>query len=237
MIAAPAIDLRGGRCVQLVGGRPEQERISLPDPPSQARRWWELGFRTLHVVDLDAALGTGHNRPLIGEVLRATPAQVQVGGGVRNEGVLEDLLALGASRVLVGTRALEDPLWLEEMASRHPGRIMVAADVRDGKVLSRGWTVATGVSLSKVLGSLEGLPLAGILCTDVAREGRMEGMDPATLRDARAHTTHPLWMSGGIASLEDLRSLREAGVHGAVLGMALYTGALPAQAVAEEFGR
>lgn len=237
MIAAPAIDIRGGRCVQLVGGQPEEERLSLPDPPAQARRWWEMGFSTLHVVDLDAALGAGRNRSLIGEILRAAPAQVQVGGGVRDEVVLDELLSLGACRVILGTRALEDPAWLERMAARHPGRLMVAADIKEGKVLTRGWTKTIRASLLEVLARLSPLPLAGILCTDVAREGRMQGVDPATLRAVQAHVAHPLWMSGGIASLDDLNTLRDAGAYGAVLGMALYTGVLPAETVAKEFGR
>ena len=143
MIAVPAVDLRGGRCVQLVGGRPTDERVSLPDPAAVARRWSNMGFNSLHVVDLDAALDAGDNAGVVAEVLAASPADAQVGGGVRTQDRAETLLALGASRVVVGTRAVDDRAWLEELARACPGRVVVAADVRDGTVLRKGWTEAS----------------------------------------------------------------------------------------------
>jgi len=234
--AAPAVDLREGRCVQLVGGRIEAERVSIPDPVAQAVRWRGAGFRVLHVVDLDAALSLGENRSVIQEIVAATDASVQVGGGVRDEEGVEALLDAGVDRVIVGTRAVEDPRWLEALALEHPGRIMVAADVLDGMVLRRGWTESTDVALRDLLPRLDALPLAGILCTDVGREGRMAGVDMDAARSAASNTLHPLWLSGGISTLEELRGLREAGAAGAVLGMAIYTGVLPPNDVAKEFG-
>ncbi|MDT8341069.1 MAG: 1-(5-phosphoribosyl)-5-[(5-phosphoribosylamino)methylideneamino] imidazole-4-carboxamide isomerase [Longimicrobiales bacterium] len=236
MIAVPAVDLRGGRCVQLVGGRPEDERVSLPDPPAVARAWWERGFGALHVVDLDAALGTGHNRAVIADVASASPADTQVGGGVRDEAAVAALLALGVSRVVVGTRAVDDPAWLAETARRHPGRLTVAADVRDGVVLRKGWTEGTGLRLDDLLATLADLPLAGVLCTDVGREGQMEGIDRAAVARALAASPHPMWISGGVTTLEELEYLAGAGAAGVVLGMALYTGRLDAVAVARRWG-
>jgi phosphoribosylformimino-5-aminoimidazole carboxamide ribotide isomerase len=195
-----------------------------------------MGFTTLHVVDLDAALSLGHNRPAILEIAAATGASLQVGGGVRDEANLEDLLALGASRVIVGTRALDDPAWLEAVATRHPDRILVAADVRHGSVLRKGWTESTGTPVEEALDRLQPLPLAGILCTDVAREGRMNGIDLPAASAIIARSPHPAWISGGITTLDELRSLDRAGAAGAVLGMALYTGVLSAANVAKEFG-
>lgn len=236
MIAAPAVDLRGGRCVQLVGGRPEDERISLPDPLAVARDWWEKGFGTLHVVDLDAALGQGENYALVEALCSATPAIVQVGGGIRDDAAAKRVLGAGADRVVVGTRAVDDPSWLTALALRHPGRIMVAADIRDGMVLRKGWTETSDLGILDFVAGLASLPLAGILCTDVAREGKVQGIDLEGAAAVIEASTHPLWISGGVSTMRDLTNLSEAGAAGAVLGMALYTGALDAAAVALEHG-
>jgi len=236
VIAAPAVDLRNGRCVQLVGGRPEDERVSLPDPVAQAGRWRELGFGTLHVVDLDAALSLGNNRAIIGELIQGTDATLQVGGGVRDTPGVEDLLALGAHRVIVGTRAIDDPEWLEEVTGDHPGRITVAADIRDGIVVRKGWRESSGIPVMELLDRLAPLPLAGILCTDVSREGRMQGIDLPGAVSVVEGSHHPVWISGGITTLDELRALAGAGAAGAVLGMAIYQGVLPPERVAREFG-
>ncbi len=236
MIATPAVDLRGGRCVQLVGGRPEDERVSLPDPPAVARGWREEGFASLHVVDLDAALGDGDNRALIAEIAAESEVDLQVGGGVRDEAAIDALLEAGVHRVVVGTRAVDDPDWLAGVARSHPGQVMVAADVRDGMVLRRGWTEGTGLRLAHFLGGLAPLPLGGILCTDVGREGRLEGIDREGVAAALAASPHPMWISGGITTLDEIDFLSAQGAHGVVLGMALYTGALDADTLAARYG-
>jgi len=236
MIATPAVDLRLGHCVQLVGGRPEDERVSLPDPVAQAMKWWEMGFRTLHVVDLDAALSLGDNRAVVREILQATEATVQVGGGIRDEVTVMELLEAGASRVIIGTRALDEPEWLKRLTEEYPGVVLVAADTRDGQVLRKGWTEGTGIPVLELLRRLDPLPLAGVLCTDVGREGRMEGSDLEASRTIVGGTRHPVWISGGVTTMAELRALDAAGAAGAVLGMALYTGVLPPEEVAREFG-
>jgi phosphoribosylformimino-5-aminoimidazole carboxamide ribotide isomerase len=236
VIVAPAVDLRGGRCVQLVGGRPEDERVSLPDPVAAARRWWDAGFGTLHVVDLDAALGEGDNRDLVEALCRATAATVQVGGGLRDDEAVDGVLGSGADRVIVGTRAVEDRGWLEALARGRPGRIMVAADVRDGRVLRKGWTEASTLRVLDFVADLGDVPLAGVLCTDVGREGRLAGVDGDAMAAVVAASPHPVWASGGIADVADLRRLERAGAAGAVVGMALYTGSLDPVEVAREFG-
>lgn len=236
MIAIPAVDLREGRCVQLVGGRPEDERISLPDPAAVAEGWWEMGFRSLHVVDLDAALGRGDNRETIREILSRTGATTQVGGGVRSADDVEWLVDAGADRVVVGTRAVKDPEWLDEVAGSFPDRVVVAADVRDGEVLVRGWTEGSGLRVGDLLDRLGPLPLAGVLCTDVGREGRMEGIDRDGVRRVVEETDHRVWISGGVTAVAELSFLREVGAAGAVLGMALYTDVLDGETVAKEFG-
>lgn len=221
-----AIDLRGGRVVQWVGGRPENERLSLPDPVALARQWAEAGFDGLHVIDLDAALGTGDNRASIAAILDAVDLPVQVGGGLRDDAAIDAVLAAGAARAIAGTRAVEDPAWLRSVATRHAGRIVAAADVRAGRIVTRGWTADTALDGAAFLRGLDDVPLAGVLVTDVDREGGMGGIDVGLFLSLVRATRHPLLAAGGIRDDADLAALRRAGVAGAVPGMALYTGAI-----------
>jgi phosphoribosylformimino-5-aminoimidazole carboxamide ribotide isomerase len=237
VIAYAAVDLRGGRVVQLVGGRPDQERVSLGDPAGVARGWVDAGFAALHIVDLDAALGTGSNEDAITAVAAvAGTATVQVGGGVRSMERAEALFDAGVNRVVVGTRAVEDRAWLDALASRWPGGIVVAADVRGDEVVVGGWTRGTGVAAEHFLGQLADVPLAAVLVTDVSREGRLQGVDTDRFARLVGVSPHPLLASGGIAGTADLEALAAAGAAGAVLGMALYTGAIDPRAVATEYG-
>jgi phosphoribosylformimino-5-aminoimidazole carboxamide ribotide isomerase len=219
-----------------VGGRPEDERVSLPDPVAVALDWRNRGFRSLHVVDLDAALGQGDNRTLIREIARESRVDLQAGGGVRDREAVEELLDAGVDRVVVGTRAVDDPEWLGEIAEAHPHRVMVAADVRDGIVLRKGWTEGSGLELTRFLDRLALLPLGGILCTDVGREGRLEGIDRPGVARALNAAPHPMWISGGVTTLEEMEFLDEQGARGVVLGMALYTGTLDADTLAARYG-
>jgi phosphoribosylformimino-5-aminoimidazole carboxamide ribotide isomerase len=200
-----------------------------------AQRWLDMGFAALHVVDLDAATGQGSNRGLVEELLRLPDAEVQLGGGLREEEDIRRWLEAGATRVVLGTRAVEDRDWLERMAFRFSGRLVVAADARGRQVVTHGWSRTLEQDVGALVASLEELPLAAVLVTAVHREGRMQGTDFALLQELVAVTRHPLQASGGIASVEELRQLDKAGVAAAVLGMALYTGSLEASAVAEEF--
>lgn len=235
MIAIPAVDLRDGACVQLVGGDYALERVRLEDPVAVAVRWREAGFRRLHLVDLDAATGCGTNDPVVRVVLGLPGLEVSVGGGVRDSTRMAELLESGAARVVVGTRAVEDPDWLAATARAWPGQLVVAADVRGREVATRGWAASSGLAITDLLGRLDPLPLAGILVTAVHQEGRLAGPDLPLVR-ACARATHlPLIASGGIATLDDLHALADAGAAAAVLGMALYTGRLDPDTVAREF--
>ncbi|MHB1861514.1 MAG: 1-(5-phosphoribosyl)-5-[(5-phosphoribosylamino)methylideneamino]imidazole-4-carboxamide isomerase [Gemmatimonadaceae bacterium] len=235
MIAIPAIDLREGACVQLVGGSYTNERVRLSDPVAVARRWSECGFRRLHVVDLDAATDAGDNASMIGAILDETDAEVQVGGGVRHRSRIEDLLAAGARRVILGTRAIENFDWLADVAISHPGIVVVAADVRDRRVVTHGWTRSHPMDVFDVLAELVHLPLAGVLVTAVHREGQMAGPDLALMEDLVEATDVPIIASGGVGSRDDLFALEHRGVSAVVIGMALYTGAVDPYAVAQEF--
>ncbi len=235
MIAIPAVDLRDGQCVQLVGGSYEQERVRLPDPVQVAADWAGMGFRRLHVVDLDAATGRSSNRDAVRALLERSKMEMQVGGGIRSEAQISEWLSGGARAVVVGTRAMKDPSWLAEMANRFPSQLVVAADVRGRNVLAHGWQQSLPEEIDGVIGRLNELPLAAVLVTAVHKEGQMAGTDVALMAQVARACCHPVQASGGIASAGELRALAEVGVAGAVLGMALYTGALDGRAIAREF--
>jgi phosphoribosylformimino-5-aminoimidazole carboxamide ribotide isomerase len=235
MKALPAIDLREGACVQLVGGRYDDERVRIPDPLAVSAQWAAAGLTSQHVVDLDAALGRGSNAGVIAALARQPGLELQVGGGVRDERAIEGLLAVGVRRVVVGTRAVEDAAWLETVASRFPNRLVVAADVRGTQVVTRGWTQASPLTIHALLERLAPLPLGGVLVTAVHVEGQLAGIDSALMKAVCAMTKLPVIASGGITTMDDLRTLHGLGAAAAVIGMALYTGRLDVRAVAKEF--
>ena len=235
MIAIPALDLRGGACVQLVADSYDQELIRIPDPIGVALAWRQYGFRHLHVVDLDGVAARGNNTREIQSILAATDVEVQVGGGIRSRDLIQSYLDDGAQRVIIGTRALEEPDWLAEMSSLFPGFIIVAADVRDRKILSHGWTRTQPKFVLDLVEDLNGLPLAGVLVTAVHREEAMRGTDLPLMEDVADAAEFPVFASGGLGSINDLRALADRGVAAAVIGMALYTGAMDPWVVAEEF--
>ena len=235
MIAIPAIDLRESACVQLVGGSYDAEQIRLDDPPAVAHKWEFAGFQRLHIVDLDAATGRGDNAEVIREVLRATAMRAQVGGGIRDESRIEGLLRDGATNIVLGTRAVENPFWLAEMAEAFPGTIIVAADVRERRVLTRGWARTSDRYILDLIDDLNGLPLAGVMVTAVHKEGLMEGTDLRLMEEVVEQSEHSVCASGGVGTIGDLRALQDRGVASVVIGMALYTGAIDPATVAEEF--
>ncbi len=236
MQVIPAVDLRDGACVQLVGGSFAEERVRLDDPVDVARRWIEKGFRELHVVDLDAAADKGSNRSLVDEILTLPGAAFQVGGGIRDSSTIEDLLSAGAGRVVVGTQAAEEPGWLESICARFPGRIVLAADARNRSLVTRGWSKTHGRSVTDFICDFRTLDLAAVLVTAVHVEGKMAGPDVRLIEDMiSAADGIPVQASGGIGSLSDLRALAEVGANAAITGMALYTGALDVTDILEEF--
>jgi phosphoribosylformimino-5-aminoimidazole carboxamide ribotide isomerase len=235
VIAIPALDLRGGACVQLAAGSYDEEVIRIPDPVGVAIAWRQYGFRHLHLVDLDAVAGRGNNAVEIQAILAATDVEVQVGGGIKSRDSIHQFLADGAQRVVIGTRALEDFDWLVEMSTDFPSCIIVAADVRDRKVLSHGWTRIQPKLVLDLVEDLNGLPLAGVLVTAVHREEAMRGTDLPLMEDVADVAEFPVFASGGLGSIGDLRALEDRGVAAAIIGMGLYSGAMDPWAVADEF--
>ena len=235
MIAIPAIDLREGACVQLVGGSYAAEALRIEDPLEVARQWSRAGFQRLHVVDLDAATEAGNNESVVRSLLAEQLFSVQVGGGVRSTEVVERLLGDGADWVVAGTRALEDPDWLEDITRSFPGTVIVAADVRGRRIVTRGWARTLSRDVVDFVEEISRLNIAGIMVTAVHVEGQMRGTDLPLMEDVVEATHLPVFASGGISSMHDLRALEDRGLSGAVIGMALYTGAIDPRVVAEEF--
>lgn len=227
MHAIPALDLRDGHVVQLEQGLLDREKVRLPDPVAEARKWRDRGAEWLHVVDLDRAFGRGSNLDVIRAVLDAVGGDlsVQVGGGVRSIEDAEEVLAAGAHRVVAGTRAVTDDAFLREAATRFGERFVVAVDAREGEIVAKGWTEGTGKRLIPFALQAARLGVGGLLYTDVGREGLLGGANVAGVRalvDAVPGT--PIIASGGVASVDDLLRLQAVGAFGAVVGMAFYTG-------------
>lgn len=226
MKVLPAVDIMGGRVVQLVGGRPGTEQVVLPDPVEVALYWERLGAPGLHVVDLDAAMERGDNRKIVRVIIDETTIPVQVGGGVRSTEAVERLLEWGAHAVIVGTKGILEPAWLESVTVLFPASIILALDVRRGLVQVRGWQESSGISVGEMFRIIRPLPLAAVLYTNVDIEGKAAGIDEVAVSHFVRDCPHPVIASGGIATIEDLRTLESMGVSAAVVGVALYTGKL-----------
>lgn len=234
----PAIDLRAGRCVRLLRGDFAEETV-YGDPVAQARAYEAAGARLLHVVDLDAARSgrpSEENRAAVAAILEACDLPVQLGGGIRDEATAEGALGAGISRVVVGTAGVEDPALVRRLAERHPGRVVAGLDHRrtpEGRrvVAVRGWLEASGIDLEDALAAIEGAPLAGVVVTDITKDGTLEGPDLAGYEVALRATGAPVIASGGVGSLAHLRALaglEAAGrcLAGVVIGRALLAGEL-----------
>jgi phosphoribosylanthranilate isomerase len=222
----PAVDVADGQAVRLVRGEAGTE-TSYGDPLDAALAWQRAGAGWIHLVDLDAAFGRGSNRELLARVVGAVDVRVEISGGIRDDESLRAALATGATRVNVGTAALEDPQWCARAIAEHGDAVAVGLDVRGTTLAARGWTQEGG-DLWETLERLEREGCARYVVTDVGRDGTMTGPNLDLLRAVCARTDRPVVASGGVSSLDDLRaiaSLTGAGVEGAIVGKALYAGA------------
>lgn len=235
----PAVDVEGGQAVRLVQGE-AGTATGYGEPLAAALAWQAAGARWVHLVDLDAAFGRGSNRELLAEVVGRLDVKVELSGGIRDADSLAAALATGCARVNLGTAALEQPEWVAGVIAEHGDRVAVGLDVKrvDGgewRVRGRGWT-SDGGELFEMLARLDKEGCARYVVTDVSRDGMLQGPNVELYRDLCAVTDRPVIASGGVSSLEDLRALRglvSAGVEGAIVGKALYTGAFTLEAALE----
>jgi phosphoribosylformimino-5-aminoimidazole carboxamide ribotide isomerase len=236
MILYPAIDLKGGQCVRLLRGEMAKVTVFNEDPAGQARAFADKGCEWLHLVDLDGAVaGKSVNHKAIEAILAAITIPVQLGGGLRDLAAVEGWLAAGVRRAILGTAALRNPELVREACKKFPERIAVGIDARDGFVAIEGWATTSTVRAIELGLRLEDAGVAAIIYTDISRDGAMTGVNvEATVELAWALTT-PVIASGGVASLDDLRALKDeasAGIEGVICGRALYDGRIdPAAAI------
>ena len=235
MIIYPAIDIRGGRCVRLTEGRFDAETVFADDPAEMALKWAGMGAEFLHLVDLDGALaGEGKNVPVIERILQSVNIPVQLGGGIRNLETIEKLLALGVTRLILGSAAVKNPQLVEEACKKYPGHIAVGIDAKNGEVAIEGWGKGSGVAATELAKKMAAYGVETIIYTDISRDGMLSGVNvEATAALARACGV-PIIASGGVASLEDIRRVKAVesdGVQGCIIGKAIYTGAVDLKAV------
>ncbi|PSQ00783.1 1-(5-phosphoribosyl)-5-((5-phosphoribosylamino)methylideneamino)imidazole-4-carboxamide isomerase [Halobacteriales archaeon QS_5_70_17] len=220
----PAVDMQDGRVVQLVGGERGTE-TTYGDPVEAAEQWADAGARTLHLVDLDGAFeGERVNAPAVERIVEAVDIDVQLGGGIRTVADASTVLGLGVDRVILGTAAVETPEIVGEIDERHPGSVMVSLDAKGGEVVVSGWTEGTGLDPAEAAARYEDLGAAAILFTDVEVEGQLEGVRIEPVERVVDAVDIPVVASGGVATLPDVRALRDAGAAAVVVGTALYEG-------------
>ena len=220
----PAVDVLDHKVVQLVGGVPGSQQIVMPDPVETAGMWIEKGAEYLHLVDLDGAFGKENNLPVFRRIIKEYGVPAEIGGGIRNSETVRDLISAGADRIVVGTRAVKDPGWLESLADEFPGRIVLSMDTKKGKIAVKGWRESAGITAEEMFDRIRGMPLAAVLNTNVDVEGQRKGIDREQARGFIRSCPHPVIASGGVTSREDAAVLSEAGAEGAVVGLAMYTG-------------
>lgn len=224
----PAIDLKGGKCVRLLQGRADAETVYGDDPVAMAKRWVDEGATWLHVVDLDGAFeGRPAHTAVIRRIVEAVPVPVQVGGGLRTDAHLVELKQAGVRRMILGTRAWEDPDSLAELASRHGDALAVGIDARDGLVQIRGWTETTGITAVDLARKADAMGVRTLIVTDTATDGMLEGVNAKAMDEICRAVNCQVIASGGVSTAQDVTTLKALGrtnLIGAIVGKALYEG-------------
>jgi len=231
MILIPAIDIKGGRCVRLRQGRMDDETVFSEDPVAMAERWVKAGARRLHIVDLDGATeGKPVNAAVIGSIVERHPdVPVEVGGGVRDEEAIEAYLEAGVQFIILGTKAVNAPHFVSDVCAEFPGHIIVGLDAKDGKVAIDGWSKLSGHDVLDLAQRFEDEGVEAIIYTDIGRDGMLTGVNVEATVKLAENIRIPVIASGGIRSLDDIRSLcevAESGIMGAITGRAIYEGTL-----------
>jgi phosphoribosylformimino-5-aminoimidazole carboxamide ribotide isomerase len=238
VILFPAIDLKDGACVRLKHGEMASATVYNLDPAAQAASFVEAGFSWLHVVDLDGAVaGWPINGAAVDQILSAVRIPVQLGGGIRDLATLEDWLARGVTRVILGTAALKDPELVKEACRRHPGRVLVSLDARGGMIATDGWVATSTRSAVDLALAMEAAGVAAFVYTDIGRDGDLRGVNVEATAALAERLRTPVIASGGLAGLDDIEALkreRAKGIVGAIVGRALYDGRLDAAAAVRQ---
>lgn len=234
VIVYPAIDLFGGKAVRLLRGDYNRMTVYSDRPIQVAEDFLAAGADHIHLVDLEGArTGVPGNSDAIADIIRSGPGFVQVGGGIRSLDTIERYLALGVSRVILGTAAVTDPAFLERALERHGEKIAVGVDLKDGFVAIKGWTETSALTADAFFAQMEALGVKTVICTDISRDGAMAGTNRPLYRGLASRYAMDLIASGGVSSLEDVAALRDMGLHGAILGKAYYTGAVDLKTAVE----
>ncbi|MBW1897114.1 MAG: 1-(5-phosphoribosyl)-5-[(5-phosphoribosylamino)methylideneamino]imidazole-4-carboxamide isomerase [Deltaproteobacteria bacterium] len=230
MIIIPAVDIKAGRCVRLLQGREDSETVFSDDPSAMALRWEEEGAERLHVIDLDGAFRKSpQNMGAIQQIIEKVQVPVQLGGGIRNMETISRYLDLGISRVIIGTEAIKNPQLVEEACQAFPARIMVGIDARNGMVAIEGWTQTTEKQAIEVAKQLEGYGVAGIVFTDIHKDGMQMGPNIEETKRLAESVSVPVIASGGVSNVRDIEALAKlepVGVEGVITGRALYENTL-----------
>lgn len=228
MMVIPAIDLKDGKCVRLLQGKREEVTVYSDDPLATAMHWVERGAKLIHIVDLDGAFsGEQRNFAKIREIRRAVHIPLQVGGGIRDITKIETLLNLGVDRTIIGTSAAEHPDMVKDACGRFPGKVFVGIDAKDGKVAVKGWVEVTELDALEFAKKMESLGAAGIIYTDISRDGMLTGPNVDAMAKMVKAIEIPVIASGGVSNIEDIRSLMLIeDLWGIITGKALYSGSL-----------
>ena len=223
----PAIDLRDGKCVRLQQGDYNRETVFGDDPTIVAKRWVDEGADCLHLVDLDGARdGELLNGSVIANIVSSVNATFQLGGGIRDETCITRLLDLGLDRLVIGTQALKNPAWFREMARKYPQHLVLGVDARQGMVATDGWLETSETSAIDLAKQFEDEPVAGVVYTDIAKDGMMAGPNLDAMREMQQSVKLPVVASGGVTTPDDVVSLRGVPMDGAIIGRALYEGTI-----------
>jgi phosphoribosylformimino-5-aminoimidazole carboxamide ribotide isomerase len=223
----PAIDLMNGKIVRLTYGDPKTAKVypQFGGPVKTAKKWMKEGAGKLHIIDLDAAFGSGNNLSVIAEIAESIDLPIQVGGGIRKFETAEKLLKLGVSQVILGALAFSDPKAVTQIQQAFGAKsAIVALDNRDGKIMVEGWKTGTGLGMKEALEKFAALGVKTFLVTSITKDGTLSGPDLETLREACQYPSVEIIAAGGIGGLDDLRALKRVGVAGVVIGKALYEG-------------
>ena len=227
MYIYPAIDLVGGKAVRLYQGDYARMTVYQDNPLAVAKDFQAAGARHIHLVDLEGAKsGKPENLPTIRRIVEQTDLFVEVGGGIRDLATVETYLAIGVNRVILGTAAVKDPTFLETALTRYGDKIAVGVDLKDGFVAIHGWTETSNLSADAFFARLEKLGVKTVICTDISKDGVMQGTNLAMYRDLAEKYHMDLIASGGVSNLEDVMELRKLNLHGAIVGKAYYLGAI-----------